>query len=179
MKSLLLLFGFSLALHTSAGPNLSQGTLSFYIVSDTTNVVVGPDDTGFARAVATWVHPAWTASIPGATWIWDSYYVSDPANDQYVAFTNDFGVAGSVQSASLSVAADNQLWVYINGIPAGCDQVQSTYAGAIQCDVTPYVFTGLNVITFQVKNIGVGGSNGQTNPGGLLYKLKVTSAFSR
>jgi hypothetical protein len=73
---------------------------------------------GDGAAVATYSENGnWTANIPGATWIWRTFFVEDPLQEETVTFTKTFNVAsiGSVDSASLTVAADNSYTVSLNG----------------------------------------------------------------
>jgi hypothetical protein len=115
-----------------------------------------------------------TAKIPGATWIWDASQVSGPSADQVVYFLNRFYIPGVPVKALLEVATDNYFTVSINGKDTGCSTSSgTTYANAINCDVTSTLNSGLNKINFSVTNAGSWGSNYQTNPAGLLYKLSI------
>ena len=78
---------------------------SFYVVSDTTNMAYGPDVPDWSNAVYVYADdPAWTASIPGARWIWDAEKVSDPSIEQSVNFTNSFYIPGPPVYGSLELA---------------------------------------------------------------------------
>ena len=166
-------------LSQASTPDFSTRYLYSYIASDLTNLVVGPDATGITHSAATYSqNGAWTASIPGAQWIWDSYFVSAPGTSQYVVFTNNFGIIGSPQSANLIVGGDNNVWVYVNGRPVlACEIVTNGFStGTVKtCNVTPYVNSGMNIITFHVQNLA-SSSDPTANPAGLLYKLAISSA---
>ena len=160
------IFLLTLIVLASANP----GTyLRIYVVSDTNTAVVGPNVVGISSATVSIGNSGWTANIPGALWIWDK---ANAGGTDTVVFTNDFGVTGMPLSVLLNLAADNDVFTYINGRNANCSKLNNSYQLATQltCDVTPYVQEGLNVITFRVINAG--------GPGGLLYKLTIDSFVS-
>lgn len=139
------------------------------IVSDTTNLIDGA-----ANAVATYAsNPAWTASIPGATWIWSSFNVTDPSVDQTTLFTKSFTLSDPIASASLTIAADNNFTAAVNGTQVAADASGLNYGSPKIYDVTAQLHTGMNAASFSVKNIGLVGSSPTSNPAGLLYKLHV------
>src|SRR3989344_6761007 len=75
------------------------------IVSDTSNQVAEG-----SLAVATYSqNPRWTASIPGATWIWKTFFVQNPLEDEFATFTKTFDISATstIDSASLIIASDN------------------------------------------------------------------------
>lgn len=133
-------------------------------VSDLTTTVVG----GSPAAVA--VHPAWTASIPGATWIWKS---GATAANEVVAFEQNFTVSGTVLSAQLDIATDNSYEVFIDGVPVAGDinSVNFTLATQDPYNLTANVTPGNHTLRIEVKNVGT--YNVSTNPAGLLYKFEV------
>ncbi|MBI2098280.1 MAG: VWA domain-containing protein [Candidatus Wildermuthbacteria bacterium] len=142
----------------------------FTVVSDTTNTVEG---NGNAVAVSS-PHPSWTASIPGATWIWSEDPVSTE-NNQTETFVKQFNVSGtSVSAASLMIATDNTYSVEVNGSAVCSSADENNFQLGTQdvCPVTNLV-AGANTLEITVNNIGVGSS---ANPAGLLYKLSYTTA---
>lgn len=146
----------------------------FYVFSNEHNKVYGPTQVNGGNAVKCWTHPDWTAQIPGAEWIWDSYRVLKPDGEEVAEFLNDFVVEGKIISALLEIAADNSVWVKINGKETDCFKAGGSFTVDSQfvCDVTKYVETELNDIEFKVVNLaGGGGEDG--NPAGLLYKLSI------
>lgn len=143
------------------------------IVSDTTNQIVGGDG-----AVATYSqNPRWTASIPGAIWIWKTFLVPDSTQDETQIFTKTFNIASTstLDSASLIVATDNSYTVSINGTQIGADATELNYLDENKdtFDVVSYLHGGSNIISFNVKNWGIASSTPQGNPAGLLYKLSI------
>ena len=82
ISSFALAFSFAgMSFATVANAHVCE-TLNTQIVSDTTNMVVGD-----GNAIAAVVHSAWTASIPGATWIWKT---SATANIESGLDTNEY-----------------------------------------------------------------------------------------
>ncbi|MBS3903139.1 MAG: hypothetical protein KGZ30_02050 [Anaplasmataceae bacterium] len=148
---------------------------SVEVVSDTTNTVQGA---GNAVAV-TFIHPAWTASVPGATWIWSVDPVANPTLEETATFEKQFTVVGTPTAATLDIASDNSYQVWVNGTLIGADASENNHALATQDQYTASVLgalvEGLNTITIEVKNWEQPGGNAQSNPAGLLYKLVVDS----
>lgn len=150
------------------------------IISDTTNIT--QYDT---TAVETWVHPNWISSITDslAKWIWPTYKISYPDQDEKETFTKMFTVGGDVTSAEMQIAGDNLFYVEINGVEV--EELDRLYDGYISDDnfssltgpveVKDYLVDGLNTIKITVKNIAMSGGTQETNPAGLLYDLEIVS----
>ena len=161
---------------TCANPN--GRLLTYFVVSDTNVLVSGADVASQSNAVVTYSgNGGWSASIPGASWIWDAYAVSAPNIPQTVYFTKEFYVPGIPVSAILDVAADNSVWVILNGQAGICDTPNGSFSSSLQkrCTVTNFVVPGMNMIQFTVLNIA-GGSSYQGNPAGLLFKLSLQAS---
>lgn len=164
----------SLGLSLSRQGRDTRGNFQLYhsgyytIVSDSQTLANG------SPAVPTWVHSDWTADIPGATWIWSEYLVSDPTNNVTVNFTRTFNLpAGSFQG-SLTIAADNFYTCYLNGLFIAADRgfmVEDRYSldGMLQ--------NGLNTFRCEVMNLEAPGSTPYLNPAGLLYKISIYGAY--
>jgi len=133
-------------------------------VSDLTTTVVGDSP------VAVAVHPAWTASIPGATWIWKS---GATASNETVAFEQSFTVSGTVLSAQLDIATDNSYKVFIDNVEIASDPNINNFQLATQDvhNLTLAVTPGTHTLRIEVKNVGT--YNASSNPAGLLYKFEV------
>lgn len=149
---------------------------SLTAVSDTSNVILP----GGGNAVpVTFIHPAWTANIPGATWIWSVDPVANPTTDEFSTFEKSFSIVGSVTSAVLDIASDNSYKVWINGTLVGEDASENNFSSTGQDQYTTTVVSalqsGANTIKVEVKNWALGGGTPTTNPAGLLYKLVVNS----
>ena len=142
---------------------------SLEIVSDEQTMV------GEGYAELTYVHAAWTADIPGASWIWATELVENPMETETYNFTRTFDVNGVVSLATLDIATDNTYRVYLNGEFVGEDLNENNFQLATQDqhDVTSFMVMGENTLVVEVTNIGVQGSTPQGNPAGLLYKLTI------
>lgn len=147
------------------------------VVSDITNKVDDGGDGG-GLAVATYKnHPLWTAVIPGATWIWKSFFVGQPETEATHIFSKNFDVGGEVDLATLKIAADNSYTVWINNIQIGEDlgKLNFTLEGQDEYDATSAVVKGNNTIRVRVTNFAfaISHSTPQLNPAGLLYRLEI------
>ncbi len=141
------------------------------VVSDTNDKLVGG-----AYATATYAsNPRWTAVVPGATWIWKTFFVADPTHDETANFTKDFTINGTVASATMTLAADNSFSASVNSTVVGSDNTEFNYFEENKhvYDVASSLHSGINTVSFEVKNWAQAGGNAQTNPAGLLYKLHV------
>lgn len=90
-----------------------------------------PPSTGWQSAAYCWEHPAWSAvSITGADWIWgpvqgadNKVYPDSTYTGEIVFFKKTFDIPATafIQSATLSITADNAMYFYVNddwsGIP--------------------------------------------------------------
>lgn len=143
------------------------------IVSDTTTT----DEDGAAVALS-YIHPAWTASIPGATWIWATNPVESPTNDADLTktFTKTFNIVGTPTSGTLDIAADNSYTVKVNGttVPVVFDNNNFQLATQDSYDVSSFLVTGANTLEIKVTNKEIGeNADPANNPAGLLFKLTV------
>src|SRR5687768_10486139 len=92
--------------------------------TDVTQEIVSNTDTQVDShdAVAVTPHPAWTASIPDATWIYSDALDengSSPTGDK--VFTRTFNITGTPLDSTLDIAADNMYSVTVNGNNVGSD----------------------------------------------------------
>lgn len=138
-------------------------TSNFYVTSDTSNKVVGPDNVFSDNSVRTydesWISDMWTASIPGAIWIWDYPHVTNPALTQTCMFTNYFNVLGIPITAEIYIAADNNFKLYVNNILVREDYSENNFELSTQkhYSILSYLVTGINKLYFEVTNIGAYG----------------------
>ncbi len=152
---------------TTCEENLSTVT----VVSDATNNVV---EDAIAAVPTYAAHPAWTASIPGATWIWSSFHVAAPTTQETKTFTKTFTVTGTVTGATLDLAADNNYKVWVNGTEVSTSVTGTNFAAATTVTVPTALFVqGSNEIKMEVTNLA-GDANPESNPAGALYKLTIT-----
>lgn len=143
-------------------------------ISYTTTVVSDGSATASSGATTVLaVYPAWTASIPGASWLWNT-----PATAS-VTFSNGFTVPGAtVLSATLDVAADNYYDAKVNGVTVGSELVNDTNFTLVTQDV--YTSSVLAQLTSGANTLAVVGTNkngvpAELNPAGVMYKLVVMS----
>jgi len=130
----------------------------------------------FKSAVPTWADsPAWTAKIPGATWIWTEAQVSNPTQTSMAMFVRTFDMPSNatILGATLWVAADNTLSCAINGKPIIQSSQPNNASAAVALQAGNHVTLGANEVRCIVQNTGVAGATGTTNPAGLLYRLDV------
>ena len=92
------------------------------LVSDATNLVDGNP----AALVATPYNPGWTASIPGATWIWATPTDDNPTINESFTFTKTFIISGTPTAATLGINADNSYDVLLNGTDIGSNSGRPT-----------------------------------------------------
>ncbi len=125
------------------------------------------------------IHVAWTASIPGATWVWGENPIGDAVNQTSETFTRTFNIAGTPTGATLDVAADNSYTISVNGHAGAADvgEFNYTLTGQDNGIVIPVgdLVSGANTISFTVTNFAQAGGTMATNPAGLLYRLVVNN----
>ncbi len=128
-------------------------------------------------AVDTYTYPFWTNSISGARWIWSSYLVQNPTLDETKIFTKTFQASLPVTNATLTVAVDNTYSIFLNGSKLFTDSTGFTFlvGNEVTYNIAPNIRSGANYLSFQVTNSGIAGETSQSNPAGLLYKLKVNA----
>lgn len=135
---------------------------------------------GNATVALGFIHAGWTASIPGATWIWSEEPLTDAASEVNEVFTKTFTISTGVPTGTvtLNIAADNAYEVDVNTNTNVCvDATEDNYSAAGQDTCTfpaSYLSAGSNTLTFRVKNMAQSGGTQESNPAGLLYKLSYT-----
>ena len=163
-------------------------SVDYVLVSNPqTTQVIGPDTSyELVSAVPAYDEVSgWTAVIPGATWLWDAYKVSQPESDQTVYFYTNFTLTGPFLKATLYVASDNQMTAFVNSRTSylsACSCLQygeccasstSSSNQQITCDVTNSIVSGFNYMQFYVTNFASSKSTYSSNPAGLLFRLEV------
>ncbi len=124
----------------------------------------------------TYEHEAWTASIPGAEWVWSTDGVSDPVGEVTETFSLTFNIDGVPSDATLEIAADNEYVVTINDDYFIADTNEDNYSSSGQdTHIIPAseLVSGENTIEFEVTNWAQEGGTPENNPAGLMYKLIV------
>lgn len=121
-------------------------------------------------------NPAWTANIPGAKWIWKSYYVENPSRSETYTFVREFNWTGLIDTATLVIASDNSYQVTLNGFPVGMLMSGNNHAASRTHSVSKVAINqGKNILKIKVKNFA-GSSDPKINTAGLLYKLELKKA---
>lgn len=145
-------------------------TCSVVIVSNTSVPV--EETSADAVAVPTPVHSAWTAAFPGATWIWGDDQTATTSGDVTYTFTNQFGFVGTITSATLYVASDNEHSAQMNTGTTHNSADETSFNSPETYDVTGDVAQGSNELSVSVTNRGPQG-NIASNPAGALYRLVI------
>ncbi len=154
----------------------NQCPVSLTIVSDASTTV--DEQGGSAADLVTFIHPAWTASIAGASWIWGDDPVADPAATTTYTFTRTFNWNGSASttSALLEVAADNSYTVTLNGTGVGTSTDGNNFALGTQdsYDISSMLVNGTNTLQISVTNFSVpGATDPQSNPAGVMFRISA------
>ncbi|MEK7462448.1 MAG: DUF4114 domain-containing protein, partial [Patescibacteria group bacterium] len=162
------------AFNTQIEKPVEQCTLEMY--SDEGTVVV--ERNGYALATYA-SHPAWTADIPGATWVWDTLQANEIDDEESEIFTfKETFTVNNPTLGDLDIAADNDYELIVNGVTvvSFADGGDDSHYGSLtkdDIDLLPFLVDGDNEIIVKVKNFGLTNSSYIQNPAGLLYKLVV------
>lgn len=110
--------------------------------------------------------------LPDAKWIWSEDEVTNPERDVQIIFTRTIYVdpLKIPASAKITLAADNLVNLKINGETVQLFPIY--FMSALTFDITNKIKTGTNNFEFDVTNYGAEGSNSETNPAGLIYKIE-------
>ena len=162
VMAIVLLSGFTMFPQTTLAAECTGAT----IVSDT-NTISG----GEPAIVVSPISPYWTASIPGASWIWGNVPLNTQT-DQTLTFTRTFSLTNAPESASLSIAADDLFTATINGTQVSSNSESDPFMSVYTVNVAPYLVSGENTITINATNLAFPKNNSPVkNPAGLLYSL--------
>jgi hypothetical protein len=139
------------------------------------------DGKSWSPAVATWVHPGW-AVIQRATWIWRVAKVSrnEALNGSpVVTFRRIFIPPAGRTRATLRITADNAYNVSLNGEVVGSSgelaatsNVDDGHWHTVDAYAVP-LKSGENVIIVRAVNYRSSATNGQSNPGGVVFSLAL------
>lgn len=133
--------------------------------------------TGPTAAPLSFIHSAWTASIPFAIWIWATDPVADPVNQTTESFFDVFDLVHPLASDPiLSVATDNTYKVFVNDVLIHEDANENNFQSGTQDSFAVPAANfraGSNTIKFEVTNLALSNGTPQSNPAGLLYKLST------
>jgi hypothetical protein len=148
------------------------------VESDTNTTVQG----GGNAVLLSFVHPAWTADVDGASttakWIWSTNPVATTTATTTVTFNRTFTVVGTSTSATLNIASDNTYRIWINGVPVATSTDGNNFTLATQdsYNVSSFLVNGVNTLTIEVTNEATPDvTDPAGNPAGLLYSLSWTA----
>lgn len=144
------------------------------VVSDDTNTVV--EKGGATAKLLSFVHPLWTATVTGASWIWGEDGMDTPDVETTQTFVKNFVWDGPVTEASMKIATDDWYSITINGVAVGASNdpaANYTDATADTYDIASFIQTGNNELRIAVTNQALETQDPQVNPAGLLYKATV------
>ena len=136
------------------------------IISDATVQVDGHD-----AVVINPAHERWTATIEGASWIWENDgSTTNPTADEEKTFSASFTPPIGVISAILHVAADNGVRARVNAVEViNLFTEEFNYQTVATTPIIPMVS---NTIAFDVKNFAMSGSNWTLNPAGIIFGIE-------
>ncbi|MBN2094645.1 MAG: hypothetical protein JW727_01225 [Candidatus Aenigmarchaeota archaeon] len=117
-------------------------------------------------------NPAWT-SIPGAKWIWKSYYVENPSRDETYTFVRKVTLTVPPKYAMIELAADNTYELRVNGLLVGASVLNTNYGSVRTYNLLGRMKAGENTIEIKVKN-RAGFPDPTRNTAGLLYRINLT-----
>lgn len=146
------------------------------VVSDETNIVEGG-----TNAVETWDdHTAWyqSALLNPAKWIWDTFQVANPTQDETKVFIKKFTLDTQPLSAIISVAADNGYSLVVNDqLITNRLALESNYGTPANFIHFAHLFhPGVNTVKLTVKNFAMSGGTPETNPAGVLYRITFSGS---
>jgi hypothetical protein len=163
-------------------------------VTNTTWTVKDANGDSLGDATVVPANVAWTANIPGATWIWAPNQTA-PASDTEFVFQTPFWLCGDPEDGgTIQFAADNYAEVRLNGTliartpPAGSFQAFSTVTSIIDTFVDESGATrplrsvlakNMNIIEVKARNASstCQPDNYDCNPAGVLLKATFSDAL--
>ena len=131
-------------------------------------------------AVLAFVHASWVHTLESvAKWIWSENPTANTTSNVTKVFTKTFSLVNVPTSASLELSADNGYLVKVNGVTVDDRLANPTYEHNYD-NVHTVALTGLvagdNTIEVTVANFALSGSDGASNPAGLIYKITAEGA---
>ena len=102
--------------------------------------------------------------------------VSGTSNDEYTNnyvahFTKIFNLSNTSSPVTMTLAADNQFVVLVNGVNVASEADDGAFTTTHAVDITSAVHAGSNTLNVTVTNQGASGSTWSTNPAGLVYTI--------
>ena len=157
-----------------------SSTTQCTMVSDTTTLSNTGHGSGHLPAIlASYISPDWTAIINGASWIWGAATTSnhDASKGGSQNFDKKFKLTAVPASATLTIAADNDYAVWVNGTMIASTTNGDNFTSATEVSVPASdLKQGYNDMKIEVVNLGQTNGNPESNPAGLLYSLSISGA---
>ena len=159
-------------LTTDSTSNTTE-TLTLYSNTET-EYYNGTDWTPAAKA---WVHSWWT-NIQGAEWIWESYLVKNPSNEETVNFRKTFTIPNNVNldaiAGTIKIAVDDSVSIKLNGSYVGeYMELRSTK----DFDISSFLVSGQNTLNLSVTNYNNGASSPYDNPAGVIFAISIKYSY--
>ncbi len=120
-------------------------------------------------------HPDWV-KVPGAQWIWNEKYVSEPEKTTDVYFVKTFDVPANTEAHSgvMQAAADNLFECHLNDVLIGVtDKTTEAYHKLYDLPLGSALKAGTNTLKCRVTNLGKKGQTKFTGPAGFLFKMDM------
>ena len=148
-----------------------DGTETLTLYSDTeTEYFNGTDWTSAALA---WVYSTWT-NIEDAKWIWESYLVKNPTNEETVNFRKTFTIPNNVNfdtiAGTIKIAADNSVSINLNGSYIG---EYTGFTSTKDFDISSFLVSGQNTLNLSVTNHQLAASSPYNNPAGVIFAISI------
>ncbi len=126
------------------------------------------------------INAAWTATSnpiafdPSAAWIWSENPAINTDVNTTKVFTRTFNIVGAPVAGSIDIGADNGFVLKVNGTTVVDDSAIANNFGASQhFDITSDLVSGSNTVEVDVTNFGVAGSDGSSNPAGVVFQVNI------
>lgn len=130
-------------------------------------------------AALAWTHEAWVSTSSPAKWVWSSYNVQNPTEDELKSFKKTFTMAGNpVASSTLSIAVDNSYKVLINGTEVASTTTEFNFGAFTDIEIAPNLLhMGENTIEVIVHNWKPDDFEGtaESNPAGFIFALYAST----
>lgn len=130
-------------------------------------------------AALAWTHEAWVSTSSPAKWVWSSYNVQNPTEDELKSFKRTFTMTGNpVASSTLSIAVDNSYKVLVNGTEVASTTTESNFGAFTNIEIAPnLLLMGENTIEVIVHNWKPDDFEGtaESNPAGFIFALYAST----
>ena len=165
MHSFIVLSIIKVLVYSKTCNEISPKVINTYVVSDST--ILCNEGSVFNPSVEVFDN-RWLV-IPNAFWIWKTSTFSKAQSFSY--FSSSFSVPGKIIDGNFEFCVDN----YLNALSFNDKVVSLNTRGVYNVSTTVkignFIQSGLNYFNATVENK----SGGSTNPGGISFKITITS----